>query len=425
MGVAAAARVAFGRDQHMLAERRQMMTTQRTPIRRRLAVRSAAHRPPSRWRQVGHRSIVAPVAATLAASVVLGLGVAVARVERDRRVDAKRRKRERRFGLHAEEPLGEGLRRIALAQLDIAIESIDATSARSAEDRVHEARKALKRMRALLRLLEDELGADAYDHDSSIVRDAGRRLAPARDAAVLLSTLDRLIERHPKRLGRRGGVQRLRAQLRREREGAAALALARAGRGGDVLDDLLALRAQMAARQPLPGSSPAGLEPAVRRVYGKGRKRMRQAARGGGRSNGRKLHEWRKRVKDLRYVAEMLERSDPGKRAPGGHKRSARKRARARAAFVGRVARRADDLGELLGEEHDLAVLAERVRSDARDQLAPSTLGRGSRRALLKAIARRRRRLRKRALRDGARLYARRPKRFVGRVIAAVDVSRR
>jgi CHAD domain-containing protein len=404
----------------MLAERRQMMTTQRTPIRRRLAVRSAAHRPPSRWRQVGHRSIVAPVAATLAAGVVLGLGVAAARVERDRRADAKRRKRERRFGLHAHEPLGEGLRRIALAQLDIAIESIGATSAHSAEERVHEARKALKRMRALLRLLENELGADAYDRDSAVVRDAGRRLAPARDAAVLLSTLDRLVERHPKQLGRRGGVQRLRAQLRREREGAAALALARAGRGGDALDDLLALRARMAARQPLSVSSPASLEPAVARVYGKGRKRMRQAARGGRRSNGRKLHEWRKRVKDLRYVAEMLERADPGK-----HKRGGNKRARAKAAFVGRVARRADDLGELLGEEHDLAVLAERVRSDAHDQRSPSTLGRGSRRALLKAIARRRRRLRKRALRGGARLYARRPKRFVRRVIAAVDVSRR
>ena len=401
-----------------------MMTTQRTPIRRRLAVRRAANRPPSRWGQVGHRSIVAPAAATLAASVALGLGVAVARVERGRRADAKRRTRERRFGLHAYEPLGEGLRRIALAQLDIAIESIGATSAHSAEGRVHEARKALKRVRALLRLLEDELGAHAYEQDSAIVREAGRRLAPARDAAVLLSTLDGLIDRHPK-LGRRGGVRRLRAQLRREREGAAALALARAGRGGDVLDDLLALRARVAARTPLHASSPATLEPALARVYGNGRKRMRRAARAGGRSNGRRLHEWRKRVKDLRYVAETLERADPDKRSGGGRKRSARKRARAKAAFVGRVARRADDLGELLGEEHDLAVLAERVRRDARDRRAPSALGRGSRRALLKAIARRRRRLRKRALRDGGRLYARRPKRFVRRALAAVDVSRR
>jgi len=90
-----------------------------------------------------------------------------------------------------------------------------------------------------------------------------------------------------------------------------------------------------------------------------------------------------------------------------------------------RLAGRADALGELLGEEHDLAVLAERVRSDAHGQRARSTLGRGSRRALLKAIARRRRRLRKRALRDGGRLYARRPKRFVRRVIAAVEISRR
>ena len=152
----------------------------------------------------------------------------------------------------------------------------------------------------------------------------------------------------------------------------------------DALDDLLALRARMAARQPLRASSAASLEPALAGVYGKGRKRMRQAGRGDGRSNGRKLHEWRKRVKDLRYVAEMLDRAAPGKPKRGGPKPSARKRTREKAAFVGRVARRADNLSELLGEEHDLAVLAERVRAEAKCKDA--ALGARSRKALLKAI---------------------------------------
>ena len=57
---------------------------------------------------------------------------------------------------------------------------------------------------------------------------------------------------------------------------------------------------------------------------------------------------WRKRVKELRYAAETLDRG--GKRCKP----------------VRRVARRADRLGEMLGEEHDLALLEARVRERSR-----------------------------------------------------------
>ena len=73
------------------------------------------------------------------------------------------------------------------------------------------------------------------------------------------------------------------------------------------------------------------------------------------------MHAWRKRVKDLRYAAEVLDvarargagRARHPKQAKGGAAGSAAGRLRT-------LARRADALGELLGEEHDLAVLAER-----------------------------------------------------------------
>jgi CHAD domain-containing protein len=408
----------------MLGERGQMKTTQRTSIRRRLAVRRAAHRPPLRWRQVAHRPIVAPRAATLVASIALGVGVALARAERERRVELARRKRERRFGLNADEPLGEGLRRIALVQLDIAIDALAGATGGSAEEQVHEARKALKRLRALLRLLEDELGARSYERDSALVAEAGRGVAKARDAAVLLRTLDSLIERQPNKLGGRAGVRRLRARLADERDREARRALADSERGR-AIEDLLALRARAAAWAPAPNQIEA-LEPALERIYSQGRKRMRRAARASGaRSRGRKLHEWRKRVKDLRYAAEMLDRDGAAKRAGARRKRGARKRARAQAAFPAKVARRADELGELLGAEHDLAVLAERVRGGSQRPSPSGELGRRSRRALLRAIARRRRRMRARALRDGARLYSSAPKPFVRQMRAASSVSRR
>jgi hypothetical protein len=72
-------------------------------------------------------------------------------------------------------------------------------------------------------------------------------------------------------------------------------------------------------------------------------------------------------------------------------------------------------LGELLGEEHDLAVLAERVRASG-DRFEGEER---AREALLKLIARRRKRLRRRALRQGERLYRRTPKRFLARTRGA------
>jgi CHAD domain-containing protein len=429
--VAAAARVAFRGDQHMLAESGQMLSTERTSIRRRLAIRRTAHRPPWGGRKLGHGSIVAPLAATVAASIAIGVGVSRARAERARRDERERDACDRRFELLAHEPQGRGLRRMALGQLDIAIEQISSRGVGSSPERsVHEARKALKRLRALMRLLEDELGERAYARESTVLREAGERLARARDAEVLLATLDGLLERHPKSLGGRRGVQRLRAKLQRERDGAAALALAESDAGARSLQELQALRARVAEWELAEPGGIEAIEPALRRLYGKGRRRMRRAERARGeRARGRKMHEWRKRVKDLRYAAEMLNRAEAPEgerkrqRAKGGRKARRLAQAQRRAAFIGKLAKRADDLGELLGEEHDLAVLAERVRREAKAGRASGAPGAGSRRALLRAIARRRKRLRKRALRNGQRLYARKPKAFVRRVRAAAALA--
>jgi CHAD domain-containing protein len=447
VGVAAAARIAFGRDQHMLAERGQMMRTEWTAIRRRLSIRRTANGPPWGGRKVGHSSIVAPLAATVAATVAVGVGVALARAERERRASSGHRGRDRRFALLAGERLGAGLRRIALGQLDIAIEMLEGGErGLSPEQRVHEARKALKRLRALLRLVQDELGDATYEREHELLRRCGTQLAKARDAEVLLATLDGLIEREPKRLSARGGVQRLRAELQSERDGAAALALAEGATHAGVLGDLRAMRVRVSTWELADEAGIEAIEPALTRLYSKGRRRMRRAQRArGDRARGRKLHEWRKRVKDLRYAAELLERAEAGRQSVGrsaaktaAGKRGthakdggkAHKRARAGAAFVHELSKRTDDLGELLGEEHDLAVLAERVRAEAKLGGASGVPGAGvgARKALLKTIARRRKRLRKRALRDGKRVYALKPKQLLRRVRAAqalAGISRR
>ncbi len=119
---------------------------------------------------------------------------------------------------------------------------------------------------------------------------------------------------------------------------------------------------------------------------------MRQASKSGGIDE---MHRWRKRVKDLRYAAEAL-----GQRGRPEH--------HGRRTGLRRLSREADRLGEALGEEHDLALLSRRVSAEK----AIFQVDRGGRKALQRAIRRRRRTLRKRALKSGKALYGPKPKRF-------------
>jgi CHAD domain len=379
---------------------------------------------------------VAPLAATIAATVAVGVGVALAKFERDRRWARAQRSRDRQFALLPGERLADGLRRMTLGQLDLAIELLESdggplppTRANGGplppEQAVHEKRKALKRLRALIRLLEDELGEQTCAREHATLRDAGRRLARARDAEVMVGTLDDLLRRHPGKLAHRRGVAKLRGQLVADRDRAAEAMLGDRATRAHVLADLRAVRGRVAEWQLSDRDGIQAVEPALKRLYRQGRRRRRRAARGTG-DRARAMHEWRKRVKDLRYAAEILDRHDPADRT-GAARRGKRARRTGKQAqrrsdqsHIHRLARLADELGELLGEEHDLVLLAARVRADAEDRArGGGGTGRATRRILLKLIARRRKRLRGQALREGKRLYGRRPRKFVGRVSAA------
>ncbi len=413
-----------------------------TSVRRRLAVRRAAHRPPLGGRQLGHSSIVAPLAATLVATVAVGIGVAFAQAERTRRSAKRQAKqqlgRERRFTQLPGEALGEALRRMALGQLDLAIEllardgdgllardgdgllardgdgllardgdgllardgdgllardgdldgdldgrALDVLDARA----IHETRKALKRLRALVGLLREDLGEPRFKREHAILRDAAGRLASARDAEVMVETLDALLQRHPRKLARQRSLIELRKLLVAERAAAAQRTLDDQATRAEVLRELRDLR-ERARCWVLPDRSGISMvEHDLRRVYRQGRERKRLLARGKG--GARELHEWRKRVKDLRYAAEIL-----GLRP---------------------LARRAEKLGDSLGEEHDLVVFAAQLPPPGQAPFKGKR-GRRARKALLGKIAQRRRRLRKRALHEGERLYRRKPKKFTRRV---------
>ncbi len=394
------------------------MSTERTPIRRRLAIGRTAHRPPWSGRKTGHRSIVPPLAATLAATLALRAGVSLARAAREHR-SADRRRRDRRFGLLAGEPTAQAMQRIALGQLDVAIDALQSGGdPGSLEKTVHETRKALKRLRALLRLLAPRLHEDERAREDALLQSCAKRLSGARDADVLLATLDALIERRPRKLEGRGGVLRLRAHLLGERERARRATLGDPAIRAEALAELRACRVRVGAWPAFECEDFELVQPGLTHLYRQGRSRYRRAAHGRG-DRTQTMHRWRKRVKDLRYAAQMLLLAD-GEQVPRPKRGGARRRwaqAHKDSTWLCRVERRSDRLGELLGDEHDLAVLEEYIRAQRRD--GGVRIGSRSRKALAKLIAKRRRELRKEALREGERLFGGSPRKFAGRVASA------
>ncbi len=251
-------------------------------------------------------------------------------------------------------------------------------------DLVHETRKAIKRMRALARLLRYELGEQEFERVNSSLRLAGRRLAGARDTDVRLATLAQLRDRHPKALCSTG-IDRLHAQLEREREQADEPASPK-----EVLDDLADMRRQL-ARWSLVDPDLQALAPGLQSIYREGRDRYARVQGKHARDAG-DAHDWRKRVKALYYALDML----------GGLSTKG----------VRRFTQRANRLGDLLGEEHDLWMLCVYVEQHP-DSYGEDT---AAHRQLLRLAERRRKRLRKRGLALGAKLYRRKPSAFMRRV---------
>lgn len=323
--------------------------------------------------------------AAAATAAAVGAGAAAAKITRDRR-DGRGRVRDREFALHPGEGITPGLTRIARGQIDDVVEQLTPQDGALSEDAVHEARKSLKRLRAMARLLRGELGPDRYERENAALRDAGQRLSGARDAEVLLDTLQDVIAAD---LGGEAGpgVAALRAELLAERQSAEQGVLSDPEIAAGATRDVRAVRRRV-AHWVHPDADFEAVAPGLGRIYRQGRQRYR-GARGDPRPEN--LHEWRKRVKDLRHAAEILVPADP-------------KRMR-------KLARRADRLGETLGSEHDLWLLDERVRARGElfDQLA-------ERDALLRAIRRRRRRLTRSAFAQAQKLYADKPTAFVKRI---------
>ena len=236
-----------------------MFTTKWTAIGRRLAVRGAVGRTTSDRRAGRHRQILAPLAATALAGAAVVAGVAASRA--GRREASGRRAADGPAPAASPPPpcpprhrgAGQAAKRAACVspaadgrRLDAVVPAPRAHLGAPDAKTVHDVRKDLKRLRAELLLVEDHLGRRATAARTGYSPRSATRLSKARDAEVMLATLDGLIARHPRRLGRRGGVQRVRGGCSSARAGAHSRLedpLVRA----ELLGDLLGFRERLAA----------------------------------------------------------------------------------------------------------------------------------------------------------------------------------
>lgn len=268
---------------------------------------------------------------------------------------------EPRFELDPRQDAAAAVSDAALAQLAYALAVLEHGGA----DAIHEARKACKRLRAMLRLIRPLLGP-AYRVDNTRLRDAGRALSAGRDAAVLVQTADAL-------LGQDDALEAIAERLR-ERMPRVPAASARKAR------DLLRIQQGRTPRWPLRGLSSARLVAGMVEGYRRSRREYEHAHR---KPRPEVLHEWRKQVKYHRYQSELMAAAWPA---------------------AGARVHRLKKLSDALGEHHDLEVLDLHLRDEGRTLASRPQLRRAH--ALLRDEKERRAH---KALKLGGKLFDDRP----------------
>lgn len=282
------------------------------------------------------------------------------------------------FKFKRKESTARALRRLCADRVEAALGHIDECEAL---DAVHDVRKEIKKLRALLRLMRPGLRRRDFSATVCDLKEAARQFGPARDAHVTLQALD-LVLNHFKgqlvprpfadfRPALRQVCQDEEKRLRQER---------RPRRVSRILRQVQKRFEGTSLRQegwPVLGTG-------LKCSYGNGRKAWKLALAAPTPEN---LHDWRKRVKELGYQLGLFCPMWPEQ--------------------LEAAQRELKALGQYLGDDHDLFMLTQAVQDRC-----PAKESRGELELLCGLIAQRQDELRRQALALGARFYAEKPSIF-------------
>jgi CHAD domain-containing protein len=285
------------------------------------------------------------------------------------------------------EGLARGVRRIGLEQIERVEAKLKAEN--DVATAVHDARRSLKRLRALLRLVRPALEHAVYREESQRLAQVGRMLSGARDRFVMGQTLAKIENATgtlPKNCGARiSGIIS---------DGYDLAAPPEPAMRREALAKLGASRRFFSGRA-LRGVSMTEVWLGLEKSYRKGRGAFGDCYR---KPSDEAVHAWRKAVQQHWRHMALLQRAWPG-------------------SVTARVSE-AKALSQILGEDHDLAVLAAFV-SQHRDKLPDDGVA-----ALLHHVRARQKKLRMLAKLRGDRLFHERPEDLVARISGYWDAAK-
>jgi CHAD domain-containing protein len=293
------------------------------------------------------------------------------------------------FSLTSKSALAESLALVTTSEIEALVREGEKAAQRanepSVDEAVHETRKTIKRLRALLRLYGGALDHALRTHEDTRLRELGHSLGAARDSAVLLESLEALVQSAP--------------QDDRVRLADAMPVLSGALAGGSesrleetlgtlhAVHDALGAFAARASSFRVGRSGWSAIAPGFRRTYAQGRRTLEEALR---RPSEERLHAFRIRVKRHQYHLTLLEPLWPEP--------------------IKGLRHEVQRLGEILGQDHDLFLLERRLAT-LRDQPELAELERPFQRA----ANGRHEAFRYDAFELGARVYAESPSRLAAR----------
>jgi CHAD domain-containing protein len=284
------------------------------------------------------------------------------------------------YRLQRDEPVASGIRRIAREQLAGALCQISQITDGKEAAAVHATRKHIKKIRALLRLIRQEIGQEIFQEEDQRARGVARAFSGSRDARVQLQLLEKL--------GRQAHLDsaafsKTSSALEKEMAEQTDLFGPRRREARMTLQGIC----DRLEGWPLDDLGMDDLCCALRRSYRRGRKGLRRADT---ESTAENFHSLRKRVKEIWYQTRILQCLNT--------------------AVMCAMADAAKTVGQELGDLHDLAVFRNRLEAEegCRDD---------ERIVLLGLICTRESELEQIALDLGARFFAEKPLAFERRLL--------
>jgi len=228
------------------------------------------------------------------------------------------------YRLKTGEGIAAGTRRITREELESALCEIAAVTTGNEADAVHAARKCIKKTRALLRLIREEIGREIFKEENRSLRDVARGFSGRRDARVELQLLEKLGKQVPQSLAFEKTTSMLQEEIANNAD--------TFGPQRQAAESTLQLICDRIEGWPLDNLGMDDLCCALRFSYRRGRKYYRCVC---AKKTPENFHAWRRRVKDFWYQSRLLRNLNP--------------------TVMCEISEAAGTLGKKLGDLHDLA----------------------------------------------------------------------